>query len=57
MKKYLEPAVKAVNLETLSVIATSIPLGPGTETSEEEGGFTRDQQWNSSDWSEESEEF
>lgn len=55
MKKYIEPAVKAMNLETESVLAGSLPTDPGTTTTVENGGWTRNQGWNASDWSEDEE--
>lgn len=55
MKKYIVPAVKAMNLETESVLAGSLPIDPGTTTTGENGGWTREDIWNDSDWSEDKE--
>lgn len=55
MKKYIEPAVKAMNLETESVLAGSLPTDPGKTTTGGNGGWTREDNWNDSDWSEDEE--
>ena len=57
MKKYIVPAVKAMNLETESVLtgSESLPTNPGKTTTGGNGGWTREDNWNDSDWSEDEE--
>ena len=55
MKKYIVPAVKAMNLELENLIADSMPANGGVTTPVNSGGWTREDIWNASDWSEDEE--
>ena len=55
MKKYIVPAVKAMNLELENLIADSMPTNGGATTPVNNGGWTREDNWNDSDWSEDKE--
>ena len=55
MKKYIVPAVKAMNLELENLIADSLKTDVGVTTPVNNGGWTREDIWNDSDWSEDKE--
>ena len=55
MKKYIVPAVKAMNLELENLIADSMGANVGVTTPVNNGCWTREDNWNDSDWSEDEE--
>lgn len=55
MKKYIVPAIKAMNLELENLIADSLKTDVGVTTPVNNGGWTREDNWNDSDWSEDEE--
>ena len=55
MKKYIVPAIKAMNLELENLIADSMNVNENVTTPVNNGGWTREDNWNDSDWSEDKE--
>ena len=55
MKKYIVPAIKAMNLELENLIADSMGANKNVTTPVNNGGWTREDIWNDSHWSEDKE--